>query len=400
MQSTLIPTGTPPQKTIEVSAAVRPLKVSRLAWGVGITMLLLTLLAHTDRLNAAPAAQGGTTPGGTLPLSGVILLSLGSSGELESDNAELEYRDEDIISYVPGTGALSIYFDGSAYGLQELDLRDFELLAEGGFIFTGNKPFTVNNTNGTVPGTLPPLEVDDSDIVRYHADTDSFSLFLAGSEIGLTSDGEDIDALAFAADGRLLISTIGGATVNGPTGEVKANDEDLIACDLGLSPVTCVLYFEGSDVRLNDGSEDLMAAWVDPTSETHYFSTKGSFDVEGSDGNSVENDREVVFGCRPLSAEESTGLTDCDFFEFFDSEDAFDTEKQIDGMWLGADIPANSTPTRSAAPVANFSLSSEKALDSQELANALTESQQVDPEIDIYDFVDLAQQLYLPVVER
>jgi hypothetical protein len=252
-----------------------------------------------------------------------------------------------------------------------------------------------------VPGTLPPLEADDSDIVRYHADTDSFSIFLAGSTIGLTTDGEDIDALAFAPDGRLLISTIGGATVNGPTGEVKANDEDLIACDLTVTPVTCVLYFEGSDVRMTEGSEDLMSAWVDPNSGTHFFSTKGSFDVEGNDDNSVENDLEVVFACTPLSLEETAGDTDCDFFEFFDSEEAFDTEKQIDGMWLGADIPPVTAPTRSAPSATNITLAGEAALDNQEVAATLADDQEaVDPEIDIYDFVAIVQQLYLPVVER
>lgn len=360
----------------------------------GLILVVLAALAGTTPSDAAPLWQGTVPPGGTIPTPpAVVLLSLGSSGELQSASDELSYRDEDIISYSPSSGALDLYFDGSAYGLQELDLRDFEILEDGGFIFTGNKAFTLDNPNGT-PASFT---VDDSDVVRYHPITDSFSIYLRGAEIGLTSAGEDIDALAFAPDGRLLISTIGTAQVNGADGQVAANDEDLLACDVAATPKTCALYFDGSDVRLTRGSEDLMSAWVDPSgSQTHVLSTKGRYVAVGSNSE-VEEDREVAFACTPLSAEETTELTDCTFTLFLDSGEAFGTEKQIDGMWLGATISPTVTLVRASQVNTDYDLATEEALDAEELVEALVEAE---AEVDLHDVVAVVQELYLPLVER
>ena len=49
-------------------------------------------------------------------------------------------------------------------------------------------------------------------------------MFFDGSDVGFTSNGEDIDSISFAPDGRLVISTSGSSSVNG----VSARDEDLI----------------------------------------------------------------------------------------------------------------------------------------------------------------------------
>lgn len=381
----------PHPQAVTTAAPSQPRRFSAWVLLVGCAMVLLAALAAGNSTSTALAQGTIPPPGGTLPSPVAILLSLGRSGEVESKSGKLAYRDEDIISYTPSTGALDLYFDGSAYGLQALDLRDFEILADGGFLFTGNKPFTIENPNGT----LPPLAADDSDIVRYHPITDSFSIYLRGADIGLTRGGEDIDALAFAPDGRLLISTIGTARVNGPNGEVAARDEDLLACDLTATPKSCVLYFDGSDVRLTRGNEDIMAAWVDPAgTQPHFLTTKGRYKAEGS-LNQVDEDREVVFACTPITLEESGDLTDCNFELFFDSEAELDSEKQIDGLWMGAPISPTLALRRDAG--VNYDLVREAALDNEELAEGAIEE---DEEIDAYDFVIVTQELYLPVIER
>ena len=52
----------------------------------------------------------------------------------------------------------------------------------------------------------------------------SFSLYFDGSDVGLsTSSGEDIDAAAVDAAGRIYLSTLGSFAVNGASGE----DEDV-----------------------------------------------------------------------------------------------------------------------------------------------------------------------------
>ena len=81
-------------------------------------------------------------------------------------------------------------------------------------------------------------KVDDSDIVEFiptklGSDTaGSFAWYLRGADVGLTSDGEDIDAISFTADGDLVVSTIGDFN----TPSVSGKDEDLIQASDAASP--------------------------------------------------------------------------------------------------------------------------------------------------------------------
>ncbi len=99
--------------------------------------------------------------------------------------------------------------------------------------------------------------VDDSDIVLFKAtslgeDTaGSFEMYFDGSDVGLTSSGEDVDGFALAEDGSLVLSTRKGASVDG-VGAVR--DEDLLMftpTSLGEDTAgSFELYFDGSDVGL------------------------------------------------------------------------------------------------------------------------------------------------------
>ena len=81
--------------------------------------------------------------------------------------------------------------------------------------------------------------------------------------MGLTISGEDVDAFALAADGRLLVSTTDNVSVTGASGA----DEDLLAfvpTQLGATTSgTWSLYFDGSDVELsNTSNEDVNGVWL------------------------------------------------------------------------------------------------------------------------------------------
>jgi len=100
--------------------------------------------------------------------------------------------------------------------------------------------------------------------------------------VGLSTDGEDVDAIELLDDGTLLISTVGSVRVPGLPG--RQRDEDLLA----LTPAgggdytngTWSLYFDGSDVGLaSNGGEDVDAAAVAGTNV--YLSTVGNFSVPG-----------------------------------------------------------------------------------------------------------------------
>src|SRR5262245_24003849 len=78
-------------------------------------------------------------------------------------------------------------------------------------------PGTVTSSDGT------KLKFDDSDILRLEVrrtaagaiESYQYRLLFDGSDVGLSSDDEDIDALAMLPDGRLVLSTRGRASVPG-----------------------------------------------------------------------------------------------------------------------------------------------------------------------------------------
>ena len=96
------------------------------------------------------------------------------------------------------------------------------------WLTAGTLLFSVNE-----PVELPGIgPVDDSDVVRFIPETlgketkGTFELFLTGAEYGLTDPSEDIDALSFGGF-PLIVSTLGQANPVGSNGELTVNDEDL-----------------------------------------------------------------------------------------------------------------------------------------------------------------------------
>ncbi|HEY6565216.1 MAG TPA: PPC domain-containing protein, partial [Pirellulaceae bacterium] len=85
-------------------------------------------------------------------------------------------------------------------------------------------PATVTNSNGTT------LTADDSDILelRQFPGGHEYRLFFDGSDQGLTTAAEDIDAFSILEDGSIVVSTLGGFNVPGPGGNIVGNDEDLL----------------------------------------------------------------------------------------------------------------------------------------------------------------------------
>jgi len=152
--------------------------------------------------------------------------------------------------------------------------------------------------------------VDDSDIVRFTptslgANTaGTFTLYFDGSDVGLSTSDEDVDAISLDASGRLIISTVGACSMNGASGQ----DEDLFtfnATSLGSNTAgTFSILFDGSDVGLgSNSSEDVDAAcWT--ASSTILLSTVGNFSVPGLSGAN-----EDVFQFTPTSLGGNTSGT-------------------------------------------------------------------------------------------
>ena len=186
--------------------------------------------------------------------------------------------DEDVVALDEVTGLWSLIFDGSDVGLGGFEIDGLAVLGSGDLLLSFREA-----------GTIGGVTVDDSDIVLFSptslgADTaGSFSLFFDGSDVALTSNGEDVDSIALAADGRLIVSTQGGFSGTGASGA----DEDLFIFTGTLGASTSGSFaqlFDGSDVGLGgNGGEDVDAAVLTAAGDL-LFSTQGNFAVTGLSG--------------------------------------------------------------------------------------------------------------------
>ncbi len=336
-----------------------------------------------------------TVPPGTIPPFDVIYLGFKTSDEIEFDDDEQDdfiYKNEDIVAFIPGatagTGAFSIFFDGSACGLSDANLDDFEVLANGNIIFTLRAQFDI-------PGLGP---VDDSDVVEYTpADNGcgTFAFRLKGADVGLTKGAEDIDGLGIDANGNLLISTIGTAKVPGATGELEAKDQDILKLDAGAG--TWSLYFDGSDVALTENSEDIRSIAMNVasgtlTDPTIYLTLSGDFDVTSD--NADEGDKNDVEGCTPSSLGESA--TACFFFKFLDGE-SINAENQLDGLSIQFGVTQLvSSGVAGTSDDASVE-ATEAALEAADIAELLAEG---DSEVSADDLGEVLNQIYLPMVKQ
>ena len=230
------------------------------------------------------------------PASAVIYVSSTTNG----NSGGVAYNDEDIVAYDTSTGFWSMYFDGSDVGITG-DVNAFAFMPDGTILLSLDAAATVSGL-GTV---------DDSDIIRFAptslgANTaGTFTWYFDGSDVGLTTNNEDIDTIGIAPNGKLVISTVGSFGVTGASG----NDEDLIeftATSLGSTTSgTWSLYFDGSDVGLNDSSsEEINGAWIDSSNGDIYLTVLGAFSVPGVSGDGAD-----IFICTPGLLGSTTSCT-------------------------------------------------------------------------------------------
>ncbi|MEZ4771002.1 MAG: hypothetical protein R2844_21610 [Caldilineales bacterium] len=222
------------------------------------------------------------------------------SSTTNGNSGGVAYNDEDIVAYDTSTGTWSMYFDGSDVGITG-DVNAFAFMPDGSILMSLDVATSITGLGS----------VDDSDIIRFTPTSlgtntaGTFSWYFDGSDVGLTTNSEDIDTVGFAPDGQLIISTVGSFSVNG----VSGNDEDLVAfsqSSLGATTSgTWSLYFDGSDVGLNNAStEEINGAWIDPANNDLYLTVLGAFSVPGLSGDGAD-----IFICAPGSLGSTTSCT-------------------------------------------------------------------------------------------
>ncbi|MBP6473427.1 MAG: proprotein convertase P-domain-containing protein, partial [Chloroflexi bacterium] len=238
-----------------------------------------------------PTPTNTPVPGGD-----VIYMSSTTNGNAGG----IAFNDEDIVAYNTSTGTWSLYFDGSDVGITT-DISAFAILSDGSMLMS----FDSTTTAGAA-GT-----VADADVVQFFPTSlgsntaGTFALYLDGSDVGLTTTSEDIDAISVLADGRIILSTVGNISVTG----VSGLDEDLVAftpSSLGANTSgTWAYYFDGSVVDLGtSSSEDVNGVWIDPVNGDVYLTTLGAFAVTGVTGDGAD-----IFVCAPGSLGATTSCT-------------------------------------------------------------------------------------------
>lgn len=187
--------------------------------------------------------------------------------------------NEDIVAYDTGTGLWSLVFDGSDVGLASFAIDGMAVLPSGKLLLSF-----------TVAGTVGGVAMDDSDILEFtpislgSTTSGTFAMYFDGSDVGLSTNDEDVDALGLDAGGNLVISVIGAFTANGASGV----DEDLFvftATSLGTNTAGIfAMLFDGSDVGLSTTNDEDVDSAGFTSGGTILLSTLGNFSVTGVSG--------------------------------------------------------------------------------------------------------------------
>lgn len=191
--------------------------------------------------------------------------------------------DSGVVTFTPDAGfsgwaGFDYYVtDGQevGYGHVDINVRSVQYL-------TMSSGGTLTSSDGT------PLNVASADIVSLVTNADSsyrYRMFFDGSDVGLSTSTENVDAFAFLEDGSIIVSTSGNFTVpNGFGGSISGAGEDLIQftpSSLGsFTSGTWAMYFDGSDVGLSGSIENVDAVAVLPDGRI-LISTAGAPSVPG-----------------------------------------------------------------------------------------------------------------------
>jgi uncharacterized protein YjiK len=246
-------------------------------WEVSLVVPATATPTNTNTPTFTPTPTVTTTPVSRNP----FLVSFTGSASLGG----FSFADEDIMRF--DGMSWSLYFDGSDVGVGSPDLFAFAVVDSDTLLMSFSAAITIGG-----------LSITPQDVVRFDATSlgsvtaGTFSMYLDGSDVGLDSNADSIDALSLLTISgglpTILISTTGNPTVPGLAGLA---DEDILAFSpstLGSATSgTWSLFFDGSDVGLADSSgEDLDAADVvfNGTSSTAYLSTLDDFSVSGISG--------------------------------------------------------------------------------------------------------------------
>lgn len=254
----------------------------------------------------------------------IVYVSARTGGTVDG----ITYDTNDILAYVPETDSWSIYFDGNDVGINS-NLNAFSLLDDGSILLSP-----------AVRANLAEIGwVEPQDIVRFtpvalgQNTAGSFSFFLDGSDVGLLTSSEAINGISFTPAGRLVITTLGNATIPGPGGQSFTTGGNAMllfqANTLGTGTSGYwELYLDGNTFGL--AGNRISAQWVDPDNGNVYFTPRSTVTIDSQTFQPSD-----IVRCEPLNGGPITGCT----FALYWSAAAHDATLSIESLDLGQGLP-------------------------------------------------------------
>ena len=197
----------------------------------------------------------------------------------------LSFGDVDILALDMGTGTWSKFFEGKDVNVST-NLTGFTFEPGGCLLITFD-----GNEKKLGLGIIKP-----HDILKFcptslgPTTAGTWSVYMDGSDVGLTTDGEKLDALELLPDGRLLLSTKGNFSVkNAANKTITGRDEDILVFDpttLGVNTTgSFAVYLDGSDIP-GMVKEDITGLYYNPLNGDLHVTILGTFNVGGVAGDS------------------------------------------------------------------------------------------------------------------
>jgi len=191
----------------------------------------------------------------------------------------------DILALDMDTGTWSKFFEGKDVNVST-NLTGFTFEPGGCLLITFD-----GNEKKLGLGIIKP-----HDILKFcpsslgETTVGTWSVYMDGSDVGLTTDGEKLDALERLPDGRILLSTKGDFSVKDAANQtISGRDEDILVFDpttLGSNTTgSFALYLDGSDVP-GLVKEDITGIYYNPLNQDLHITILGTFTVGGVAGDS------------------------------------------------------------------------------------------------------------------
>jgi hypothetical protein len=136
-----------------------------------------------------------------------------------------------------------MYFDGGNFGLDTSgeDVDAVEPLSDGRLLISTRDLVSVLGVTG-----------EDEDVLAFTPSSGTWELYFDGTDVGLTTSGEDVDGVALTANGDIYLSATGLFSVTGVAG---ADEDVFVFTPTSLGATTSgtfspTLFFDGSVLGL------------------------------------------------------------------------------------------------------------------------------------------------------